>query len=114
MRHFFLLISLITAISATQPIWDMACQIVTLECDMAEATESGCLDLAGTLSSESLPKQCCPSFQCCFLVFGGFSTPYTINMAECDFYNERPSERAITLHSSFVFDFFQPPDVAFS
>ncbi|MEZ4953165.1 MAG: hypothetical protein R2825_06275 [Saprospiraceae bacterium] len=115
MRYFFYILSFTTMLSSTQPIWDMACQTLVGSCGTASLCEGSTCSVP--LDEEDCPdnpnRQCCPSFQCCFLAFAGFSTPYTLDFREITLQKNRPSERADVLRSSFTSSCFHPPDAAF-
>ncbi|MEO1259382.1 MAG: hypothetical protein AAFZ15_11325 [Bacteroidota bacterium] len=114
MRFFFLILSLTTLLASTQPIWDLACKTLVGVCGVSVcgAGESTCTPLEED-SDENPIRQCCPSFQCCFLAFAGFSTPYVIDLPEFDLENVRPDERTAVLSSTFISECFHPPDFSF-
>ena len=112
MRYFFFILSITTLLAATQPIWDVACQTLVSDCSI-QVCEGPTCDPLEEESAENPIRQCCPSFQCCFLCFGAFSTPYILDIQEFAVENLRPDERTAVLISSFISDCFHPPDTAF-
>ncbi len=113
MRFFFLILTLTTTLSSTQPMWDTMCKALFNSCAITSCETSVCTTQEEEENEDRNSRQCCPSFQCCFLAFPGFSVPYSLDFKGLTIKKIRPSENTNMLRSSFIGQFFHPPDVAF-
>ncbi|HFA51290.1 MAG TPA: hypothetical protein ENJ95_19935 [Bacteroidetes bacterium] len=112
MRYLFLILSFTTLLSSTQPLWDLVFYTLAGSCEMSLCDGSTCSPEEEEPEAPA-SRQCCPSFQCCFMAFAGFSTPYSLDLQDFEIKNVRPSEHTKTLRSTFIAEDYDPPDTAF-
>lgn len=106
MRYVFLILAATTLLFATQPIWQTACQ------QLAESCSVRICEAQNTAPDEGPAQDCCPPFQCCFLSFPGFSTPYVLGLKEFFEKKTQPQAAIDFNHFQYVSDCFHPPEVA--
>jgi len=124
MRYLFFILALQTLLFSTQPIWQASCeQWLSDCCPMLMEGNSVCAAMASCSASSSCSvpvdsedgestevPQCCPPFQCCFLSFPGFSTPYILELKEYFEPKTKPQAYIKTLQSSYISECFHPPE----
>lgn len=124
MRYLFLILALQTLLFSTQPIWQTACEQWLSDCCPMLFEENGaCVAMASCSASASCAApvegeegeptkapQCCPPFQCCFISFPGFSTPYSLDFKETTEPKTQPQAYIKTLQSTYIAEFFHPPE----
>ena len=113
MRYVFSILAFYTLLFSTQPAWQGVCEQWWSECCAGMVCGETAVCEAPADSEAAATAEvpiCCPPFQCCFIAFPGFSTPYLLELKEFFEPKTKPQAYLKTLHSGHPSDCFHPPD----